>query len=88
MSGSSCPRCDRAKREWADLCWRCWTDDRIADAEARGYAAGMLAVLDPTRIRQLLQLCHPDKHSGSAAATDATRWLLEQRRVLTTGVSA
>lgn len=29
--------------------------------------------------RRLIQLCHPDKHGGSAAANEATRWLLEAR---------
>ena len=29
--------------------------------------------------RRLVQLTHPDKHGGSAAAVEATRWLLENR---------
>ena len=29
--------------------------------------------------RRFTQLCHPDKHDGSVAATEATRWLLENR---------
>ena len=29
--------------------------------------------------RRLVQLAHPDKHGGSAAAVEATRWLLENR---------
>ena len=29
--------------------------------------------------RRLVQLCHPDRHGGSDAATAATRWLLENR---------
>ncbi len=34
----------------------------------------------PRDIRRLLiQLCHPDKHQGSQAATKATSWLLEGR---------
>ncbi|MGO8854940.1 MAG: helix-turn-helix domain-containing protein [Steroidobacteraceae bacterium] len=32
-------------------------------------------LLDKRRIRQLLQLCHPDKHDGSKAAHDVTAWL-------------
>lgn len=31
-------------------------------------------------LRRLIQLAHPDKHSGSEASTKATRWLLEQRQ--------
>lgn len=30
-------------------------------------------------LRLLIQLCHPDKHGGSEAATRATRWLLSVR---------
>ena len=29
--------------------------------------------------RRLVQLAHPDKHDGSPAAVEATRWLLENR---------
>lgn len=28
-------------------------------------------------VRQLLQLCHPDKHAGSKTASDITAWLLK-----------
>lgn len=28
---------------------------------------------------RLIQLCHPDRHDGSAAATAVTQWLLELR---------
>lgn len=31
------------------------------------------------KLRLLLQLCHPDKHNGSRAATEATQWLMEQK---------
>lgn len=30
----------------------------------------------------LVQLCHPDRHAGSPAATRATQWLLALRRRL------
>ncbi len=29
--------------------------------------------------RRFTQLCHPDKHDGSVASNEATRWLLENR---------
>jgi len=35
-----------------------------------------------SRLRQLIQLCHPDKHNNSAASVDTTQWLLELRKVL------
>lgn len=32
------------------------------------------------QMKRLLQLCHPDKHDGSQAANEATRWLLSLRQ--------
>jgi hypothetical protein len=32
------------------------------------------------RIHALIKLCHPDRHGGSEAATEMTKWLLSQRR--------
>lgn len=34
------------------------------------------------RLRQLIQLCHPDKHNNSSASVEATQWLLELRKRL------
>jgi hypothetical protein len=67
------------------LCWRCANDDQLKAEYERGYDDGQRDAgprLDQARIRQLLQLAHPDKHNGSAAANDATRWLLEKRDAL------
>ena len=38
-----------------------------------------IASIPPEQWRRLVQLVHPDKHAGSAAAMEATRWLLENR---------
>jgi len=54
----------------------------------RGLAAGRASApigqpvpaLDTTRLRELLQLAHPDKHNGSPLAVRVTQWLNEQRR--------
>lgn len=35
--------------------------------------------IDSRRFRQLLHLCHPDKHSNSETATQITQWLLAHR---------
>lgn len=35
--------------------------------------------IPPDCWRRLVQLAHPDKHGDSPAATEATRWLLENR---------
>lgn len=37
------------------------------------------ARIPPDHWRRLVQLAHPDKHAGSDAANEATRWLLENR---------
>jgi len=36
--------------------------------------------LDPSKVKRLLGLCHPDKHNNSKMSTEMTQWLLEQRR--------
>jgi len=53
------------------------------DVEKRfkSFAANPSAGLWPHgMLDRLVRLCHPDKHAGSAAANEATAWLLKQRR--------
>lgn len=38
-----------------------------------------LTAIDKTRLRQLIQLCHPDKHGGSPLASEVTQWLNKLR---------
>lgn len=40
------------------------------------------ALITRERLRQLLQLCHPDKHGNSQTSQDVTCWLLEVRKRL------
>ena len=47
-----------------------------AESLLRRLSAG---AIPPEQWRRLVQLAHPDKHDGSAAAVEATRWLLENR---------
>ena len=35
--------------------------------------------IPPEMLRRLVRLCHPDRHSQSEAANEATAWLLAQR---------
>jgi len=35
------------------------------------------APIDPSMLRRLVQLCHPDRHGNSEAANIATRYLLQ-----------
>lgn len=69
--------------------WRC---TRCASLEADreswwldGYQSGRASVqaspLDDAHLRELLQLCHPDKHRGSALAVRVTSWLNSLREV-------
>jgi hypothetical protein len=88
MSHSTqCPRCKGTRKPQFAICWRCHTDDRLHSEYKRGLTDGLRAGgshvdLDDRRLRQLIQLCHPDRHAGSVAATNATQWLLEQRQRL------
>lgn len=36
--------------------------------------------LSDARLKQLLHLCHPDRHSGSAMSTDVFQWLQEIKK--------
>ncbi len=54
--------------------WRGWNAHRdLALTESKPS-------IDKTRLRELLQLCHPDKHAGSALAAKVTQWLNEIKR--------
>lgn len=79
----------RPKRHF--ICLRCFGD------AARRLKAGETpppAACGPTceaigltaeRATQLINLAHPDRHGGSDAATEATRWLLTVREQLAQG---
>ena len=65
--------------------------EEIEAAYRRGYRAGQLYT-EPSngsgtvddqlieRMPALIQLCHPDKHNNSKAATAITQWLIALRR--------
>lgn len=78
--------------QWKTLCLDCWRSSKAKTHDSatcllcyqRGLVAGRAhrsnaPALDPARIRELLQLAHPDKHAGSPLATRVTSWLLSQR---------
>lgn len=35
--------------------------------------------LTPERVKQLIRLCHPDRHGGNETSHEVTKWLLELR---------
>lgn len=79
---ANCTRCGgmftrAADERWKALCLPCWRGTKSASAAPQPAAA---PVLDAGRLRQLLQLCHPDRHGGSALAGEVTAWLLDLRR--------
>ncbi len=47
-----------------------------------GTAATDPLVLTRDRVRRLQQLCHPDRHPGSALAVEVSQWLVEVGREL------
>lgn len=63
---------------WKRLCLPCWIKSKQPRAVTPPAAPS--APIAPDRVRQLLQLTHPDKHAGSALANEVTRWLLDLRR--------
>lgn len=52
---------------------------RIGRASARPQPASPGSI-DAARLRQLLQLTHPDKHANSELSHTVTAWLLEMRK--------
>ena len=86
MSDTTCT-CGRPKKPWAKVCFRCYVATETKRSERLGFERGLREgraerAIDLPRVRTLLQLCHPDKHSGSRAATETTQWLLEMRKEL------
>ena len=53
--------------------------DRLEDLLTRFTQLSGGSLVPTDQWRRLVQLAHPDKHDGSAAAVEATRWLLENR---------
>ena len=81
-----CPCCEARTfyqdAPWKMLCVSCYLEARNPgkrrSTEPVPVAAGG-AGIEPAMLRRLIQLCHPDKHQGSEAATVATRYLLALR---------
>lgn len=52
---------------------------KLAIADARKTPAPATPSIAKDKVRDLLKLCHPDKHQNSPAATEITKWLLSLR---------
>ena len=66
-----------ADEPWKVRCLPCWV--RLKEAGAPSPAADPIRGELRDRLRELLMLCHPDKHAGSPLATRTTQWLLNLR---------
>lgn len=77
-------------KPWKTICIDCWKQYK-RDEEALKWAQQqpkeiikIVTVQAPPiemdMIRRLLQLCHPDRHGNSQAATEATQYLLGLKR--------
>ena len=55
-------------------------DRQVAALQEALYSKANYSAIPPDMLRRIIQLCHPDKHNNSPAATEATQWLLKQRQ--------
>ena len=76
-----CRRCFRARKEREEAEARQDAHDSAYDAGwDSGYSSGRVSALNKELLHDLIQLCHPDRHSGRVdLATRVTRQLLELR---------
>jgi len=75
---------------WKTLCRPCFAEskkreqaelqDEVTVLRAEVAALRQRQGIEPQMVRTLLQLCHPDKHNDSPAATRATQYLLSLKR--------
>lgn len=70
------------------ICWSCRQKSERENAYNLGYQTGYLkgqhdvpTFLTLPRWRQLVQLCHPDKHQESKTATEVSQWLQDNKPI-------
>jgi len=76
---ATCPSCGGAylqDQPWKRVCLRCYLRTKAKAAPTARATAPAAEPIPADMLRRLVQLCHPDKHQGSEAATIATRYLL------------
>ena len=77
-----CPECgnEYIKDEpWKRICLKCYLRKKGKTTHAATPPAKPEPLIPGDMLRRLIQLCHPDKHRNSEAATLATVWLLSVR---------
>lgn len=80
---ATCVACGRVfaradDETWKVRCRACWLAAKDVIPTTGGEASAILDNIE-AHLRLLIQLCHPDRHGGSAAANDATVWLIGLR---------
>jgi len=75
-----CPTCKTRTfiqdQPWKLQCVTCYLARKGKAAPTARATAPAAEPIPADMLRRLVQLCHPDKHQGSEAATIATRYLL------------
>lgn len=82
-----CESCGAAVKGRFRKCFKCQLAAARQEGYELGYSQGVLKGeqnvkqfgLTMERWRQLMSLCHPDKHNGAEKAVAVTQWLAEQK---------
>lgn len=77
-----CVDCGGSVKGNYERCFRCQLKNAREEGYALGFQTGQLQgernakqSITPDRLRQLKQLCHPDKHGGNELSNDVATWL-------------
>ena len=74
-----CPICEKSyfkDQPWKRVCLTCYIENKKSTAPQTALATPQI---EPSMLRRLIQLAHPDRHGNSEAANTATRYLLGLR---------
>lgn len=79
----TCPSCKARTfvqdQPWKLVCLACYLERNPGKRRTPEPVPVVPAGIEPDMLRRLVQLCHPDRHGNSEAATTATRFLLALR---------
>jgi len=79
-----CPTCKARTflqdAPWKRVCVSCYFASNPSKRRTLEPVVHAGAGIAPAMLRRLIQLCHPDRHGNSEAATMATCYLLALRR--------
>jgi NMD protein affecting ribosome stability and mRNA decay len=85
-----CRKCFRAQKESEEtereaLLIRLQMENQTLRGQVRmlqfkATVGGAPDAISPEKLRALIQLCHPDRHSDSKIANEITQWLLKLRK--------